>query len=162
MTEAVTSVAASRDFGDLPYDPASVFTFPAGLPGFEQRRRFIPVHLPESEPLVFLQNLEDPALCFVTLPMAAVDRNYRLTMTEEDRESIGLPPSLGGAAGKHVLCLAVVSLRETGPTANLLAPVVINLRNRLAVQAIAPASNYSCQHPLLPDSEAPAETASCS
>jgi flagellar assembly factor FliW len=56
-----------------------------------------------------------------------------------------------------VLCLTVLSIKETGPTANLLAPVVVNLANRRAVQAVALESDYSCQHGLFP-----LETAACS
>jgi flagellar assembly factor FliW len=45
----------------------------------------------------------------------------------------------------------VLSIRETGPTANLLAPIVVNLRNRRAVQAVAAESDYSHQHALMPE-----------
>jgi flagellar assembly factor FliW len=48
----------------------------------------------------------------------------------------------------------VLSIREGGPTANLLAPLVINMRNLKAVQAVAAESGYSHQHVLLPE-EAP-------
>ena len=50
-----------------------------------------------------------------------------------------------------MLCLTVLSVRETGPTANLLAPIVVNLRNRKAVQAVAAESDYSHQHALMPE-----------
>jgi flagellar assembly factor FliW len=50
-----------------------------------------------------------------------------------------------------VLALTVVSIRETGPTANLLAPVLVNLKNREAVQAVAQDSVYSHQHAILAD-----------
>ena len=68
---------------------------------------------------------------------------------------MGLPLDRQPRLGNEVLCLAVLSLRETGPTANLLAPVVVNLSNYRAVQALAPESNYSHQHALVPE-EAPA------
>jgi len=47
-----------------------------------------------------------------------------------------------------VLCLAVLSFRPTGPTANLLAPVVVNVANLKAVQAVMADSGYSHQHAL--------------
>jgi len=55
-----------------------------------------------------------------------------------------------------VLCLAVLSIRENGPTANLLAPVVINLSNGKGVQAVAVSSGYSHQHPMCAAEEAAA------
>lgn len=134
--------------GTISYGEDSVLEFPRGLPGFENRRGFVAVHLPASDPLVFLQSLEDPGLCFLTTPVAAVDPDYRLEIGAEDRELLGLPPDRRPAAGKDVLCLAVLSVRESGPTANLLAPVVVNLRNRKAVQAVTAAAGYSHRHAL--------------
>ena len=68
---------------------------------------------------------------------AAVE-DYRLELSEEDFPR------------KHsaVLCLALVTIRESGPTVNLLAPIVIDLETLRAVQAVMPDSTYSHQHPL--------------
>jgi flagellar assembly factor FliW len=139
----------TRHFGRIVYRDDVALTFPRGLPGFENYRRFLVLSLPHQEPLVFLQSLEDAALCFLTLPVLAVDCSFRLEISSEDRALIGLPPGLPPRIGEDVLCLAVLSIREEGPTANLLAPLVVNLRNRLSVQAVAAESGYSHQHPLL-------------
>ena len=48
----------------------------------------------------------------------------------------GFPLTRQPRIGEDVLCLTVLSIRETGPTANLLAPMVVNLHNRKAVQAM--------------------------
>jgi flagellar assembly factor FliW len=50
----------------------------------------------------------------------------------------------------------VLSLRETGPTANLLAPVIVNLKSLKAVQAVAQEGSYSHQHPLVTEEMAAA------
>jgi flagellar assembly factor FliW len=104
--------------------------------------------VPHSEPLVFLQSLEDPGLCFITLPVGAVDPRYRLDMTGEDLALLELPAERRPRIGDEVLCLAVIALRETGPAANLLAPIVVNLGNRKAVQEVAPESSCSHRHAL--------------
>ena len=141
----------TKYFDTISYDPDSVVEFPSGLPGFDQRRRFVALQFPDSQPLVFLQNLEDPELCFLTLPVLTIDPHYQLRVTAEDRAVIGLPPGGPVRIAQDVLCLVVLSLRENGPTANLLAPVVVNLRNRKGVQAVAADSGYSHQHVLLPE-----------
>jgi len=148
-------VLETQNFGAISFEPDSVIEFPRALPGFEERHRFLPVQIPLTAPLVFLQSVDEPSLCFPTLPVLAVDPHYQLQMMEEDRELVGLPLDRQPRLGNEVLCLAVLSLRETGPTANLLAPVVVNLSNYRAVQALAPDSNYSHQHALVPE-EAPA------
>jgi flagellar assembly factor FliW len=143
----------TKNFGLIEYENASAFEFPRGVPGFEERRRFLPLTQESSAPLVYLQSLEDPGLCFITLPVLAVDPAYRLQMTDEDLECIGLPRGRAPKFG-DVLCLTVVFVKEHGPTANLLAPIVINLANHRAVQAIAPNSHYSYEHALVPQEAA--------
>jgi flagellar assembly factor FliW len=149
-------VIDTKNFGPLRYDPGDALVFPRGLPAFENCREFLALTVPPSEPLIFLQSLEDSGLCFITTPILVVDSAYRLQIGAEDLELIGLPPRAAPVIGKDLLCLAVLSLREEGPTANLLAPVVVNLRNRRAVQAVAQESGYSHQQPLLAAGSPPA------
>jgi len=139
----------TKNFGEISYDLDSVLEFPAGLPGFEARRQFATLQFADTKPLIFLQSLEDPGLCFLTLPVLAVDPHYQLTMGAEERVAAGLEQSQPLRIGEDVICLTVLSLRESGPTANLLAPIVINLRTRQAVQAVALDSSYSHQHVLV-------------
>lgn len=144
----------TKYFGTLSYEPDAPLEFPQGLPGFEDRRRFLALSFADTQPLVFLQSLEDPGLCFITLPVLAIDPRYQLRLDGEDGELIGLAAGHAPRIGDDVLCLAVVSIRESGPTANLLAPVVVNLSNRKAVQAVDAEPGYSHQHALIPQ-EAP-------
>ncbi len=148
------SITETKYFGKISFEPDSELEFPCGLPGFESRKRFVAVTFPASEPLIYLQSLEDPGLCFITMPLLAVDPRYRLNVSKEDLTLLGLPAAFQPRFGEDVLCLTVLSMREEGPTANLLAPIVVNLRNRHAVQAIAPEGEYSHQYELMP-AEAP-------
>ena len=144
----------TKYFGTLSYEPDAPLEFPQGLPGFEDRRQFLALSFTDTQPMVFLQSLEDPGLCFITLPILAIDPQYQLQIDNEGRDLVGLPVGQPVRIGDDVLCLAVVSIRESGPTANLLGPIVVNLRNRKAVQAVDAESGYSHQHALVPQ-EAP-------
>lgn len=147
----------SKHFGIIEYEPENAIEFPVGLPGFEQETRFLPLDQPATKPLVFLQSLSRPDLCFITAPVRAIEPGYRLTVSPEDLRLLELPEDRQPEIGKEVLCLAIISVAEgRHPTVNLLAPLVVNLRTRRAVQAIAPESGYSHQHPL---SGAPREEA---
>jgi len=156
-------VFETKHFGKLSYEPDSELDFPRGLPGFDDRTRFIAVHFVENDPLIYLQSLEDPALCFITMPILTVDPQYRLKVSGEDLVDLGLGSTRQPKIGDDVLCLTVLSIRETGPTANLLAPILVNLRNRKAVQAVALESDYSHQFALMPETpnEALPEAAVC-
>ena len=122
--------------------------FPHGIPAFETERRF---SLVDREPLLFLESESNPALSFLLLPVAFIDQDYRLQLTEEDRAV------LGASAHSDLLCFAVITAAEDlPPTANLLAPVVVNLDSGRAVQAVRSDAMYSHKHPLL------SEEATCS
>ena len=133
----------TTNFGTISFAPESVFEFPNGLPGFEERRRFLPVQNPQTAPILFLQSLEEPSLCFTTLPIWVVDPLYRLHIMEQDLEVLKFPADHEPRIGSDILCLAVLSIRKTGTTANMLAPVVVNTENGRAVQAVRSDSMYS-------------------
>ena len=141
---------SSRNFGPVEYQEESVFEFPAGLPGFEEERRFVPIEHAASKPIVFLQSLNRPSLCFITLPVLAVRGDFSLAISAEDLRTLELPEKRQPAIGAEVLCLAILSVAEGHmPTANLLAPVVVNLKTRRGLQSIQVDSSYSHQHPVL-------------
>jgi flagellar assembly factor FliW len=109
--------------------------FPHGIPAFENETRF---RLTDREPLLFLESETNPGLSFLLLPVALIDHDYRLAISAEDRETIGAWDQ------SRLMCLAVITAAEDSPpTANLLAPVVINLDNGRAVQAVRSDSVYS-------------------
>ena len=101
----------TTNFGTIFFAPESVFEFPLGLPGFEDRRKFVPVQNPRTAPILFLQSLEEPSLCFTTLPILVVDPRYRLRMMEQDLEILRFPADYQPRIGSDVLCLAVLSIR---------------------------------------------------
>jgi flagellar assembly factor FliW len=109
--------------------------FPHGIPAFENETRF---RLIDREPLLFLESEKNPKLSFLLLPVALIEPDYKLAMSAEDRDAIG------ASGDSRLMCLAVVTAAEDSPpTANLLAPVVINLDNGRAVQAVRSDSKYS-------------------
>jgi flagellar assembly factor FliW len=144
----------TKNFGRVEFESRDTIEFPRGLPGFEDRRRFLAIRQERTAPLVFLQSLEDPGLCFITAPVLAVEPRFRLKLSEEDRYAAGLASVRKPRIGKNVWALGVISVRETGPTVNLLAPLVINLSSLRAVQAVMRDSAYSHRHALPAPAEA--------
>ncbi len=137
----------TRHFATVEYHEDAILHFPSGLPAFEGLSRFLLIEHPGTAPLVFLQSLESPDVCLPAVPVKAVDPNYELALTAEDVETLDT-----GAAPEeaNLGCLAVVSVPATGPaTANLLAPVVVNWRTRIAVQSVRSDTRYHHQHPIV-------------
>jgi flagellar assembly factor FliW len=139
--------AVTKYFGTLAYGEESVYEFPFGLPAFEQEKRFVLIESAAHAPLVFLQSLRDPSLCFLAFPILVVDREYRLGIARDDLEALGLDPERQPRLGSEVLVLALISLHDGfSATANLMAPIVVNLATRRGLQAIRQDFAYSHQH----------------
>ena len=139
----------TKYFGMLSCSEEAVFDFPLGLPAFEDEKRFVLIELPEDAPLVFLQSLRNPSLCFLAFPILVADRGYRLAVSAEDLATLDLNRERQPELGREVLVLALISLHgDFPPTANLMAPLVLNLKTRRGLQAIRQDRLYSHQHPL--------------
>jgi len=139
----------TKYFGAMDYRDESVFEFPFGLPAFESEKRFVLIDVPESLPLVFLQSLAQRDLCFLAFPLLVVEPDYQLGISEEDLAALELDTHRQPELGTEALVLALVSLRDGHvPTANLMAPVVVNLKSRRALQAVRADRRYSHEHPI--------------
>jgi len=134
----------TKYFGFLEYMPDNLYDFPAGIPGFEENKQFLFIDQPVTKPLVYMQSLTDPGLCFVALPILCVDPEYRLHIGPEDLKLLRCAADRQPRIGDEVLCLALLSLAEQQPpTVNMLAPVVVNLKTRTGLQAIQIDTEYS-------------------
>ena len=139
----------TKYFGTVEFQEESVFDFPLGLPAFEDEKRFVPIEAPASSPLVFLQSLATPQLCFLAFPILVVDRDYRLAISPEDFAVLGLEEGREPRIGADILVLALLCLHDGNAiTANLMAPLVVNLATRVGVQAIRHDAVYSHQQPV--------------
>src|SRR5919109_5150329 len=100
----------TKNFGSVTYDESSTICFPCGLPGFEDRKRFLALNFEDTKPLVYLQSLEDGGLCFIAMPILAVDPQYRLRISNEDLARLELPCERQPQIGREVMCLAILAL----------------------------------------------------
>jgi flagellar assembly factor FliW len=137
----------TKYFGALPYVEESAFDFPQGLPAFEEEKVFVLIEAPEQAPLVFLQSMLRPSLCFVAFPILVVDKEYQLAIAPEDLEELGLDTGRQPELGAEVMMLALLTLHDQFPaTANLMAPIVLNVKTRRGLQAIRRDARYSHEH----------------
>lgn len=146
---------ATKYFGQVDYPDSAVIHVPLGLPAFEDENQFLLIERNPTAPVVFLQSLQHPELCFLTLPILVVDPHYQLGIAEEDLEYLALETRRQPLIGSEIRCLAILVAAENGPaTANLWAPIVVNLKTQRAIQAIRVDSTYSQMHPLFSPADA--------
>jgi flagellar assembly factor FliW len=135
--------------GPVAFRPEDVLDIPFGLFGFTGETQFLLLQVASSKPIVFIQSVRSANLCFISLPIQIVDSDYALSLNGPDLERLGYSEAKPPRLGEDVLCLAVLTIRDKEETtANLMAPIVIDIRAHCGVQALV-ANRYSPRHPFL-------------
>jgi len=93
------------------------------------------VEVPAQRPLVYLQSVEKPGVCFVSLPVRTIQPDFEVALSEEDRAALRIADDLQPRIGDDILCLALLFPADGELEANLGAPIVINLHNLRCVQS---------------------------
>lgn len=133
------------NFGVLEVPEDKIITFNEGLPGFPQIHRFVVLELEELKPFQYLQALDDPPIALFIINPFIVDQTYEFRLTDSDMEDVQSTNS----SELVVYAIATIPDNPNDATLNLMAPIVINEKDRCGKQVILHESNYSVKHPLL-------------
>ena len=129
-------------FGEIEYTQEEILFFPRGIPAFEDKHEWILAGSDESA-IRWLQSLDDGNLALPVTSPDAVQSDYNARIPEDELNLVGsVNPS-------DLALLIVVSIPEYAPwdmTANLRAPILININTRKAVQVIALNEEYPVRH----------------
>jgi flagellar assembly factor FliW len=137
----------SEKLGQLEVDETTVLTFPQGLLGFDDARRFALVDAHESGVYFWLQSIDDPKLAFLTAVPWPFFADYEFELADADRDALGLRDDSGGA-DTMVLCLLTIDRSGGAVTANLLGPLVINSQTRVGRQIVLSDPELTTRAPL--------------
>lgn len=122
-------------FGSVEVNPDSIITFPNGLVGFENSKRFMLAHEEINGQLASftLQSVEDPALAFQIMDPTALGFHYELAMSETENALLQTP-----AIEDVAVMLVLFKQDEDKPaiSPNLRAPLVINTKARVGLQKV--------------------------
>ncbi|NBT57492.1 flagellar assembly protein FliW [bacterium] len=125
-------------FGSIAVSENDIITFPEGMLGFSKIDQYVLVERADDSLFVWLQALKKPTVAFPLLEPQILERNYRVEMMDEDFKMIRLKDL------KHAKVFSIITI-PTDPskmTANLKAPVVINVKGRMAKQVILHNQEY--------------------
>lgn len=109
----------------------TILTFPKGLGALPGLHAFRLLEPPGSYPMKFLQAVEHPERTLTVMDVAAFKPDFEVALTEAEAAALALEQQ-GDA-----LVLAVLAIPETPreTTANLVEPLVVNIRSRVGLQA---------------------------
>jgi flagellar assembly factor FliW len=147
-------IVETKYFGTAEYAESALIRFPEGLPGFEDFTEFVCFEQPTLRPLTYLQSVTDAHICFLVLPVRAIEPSYNVELSGDQARVLRLGCSQP-TIGNDIACMAILcSAPGREATANLAAPVVINIAERIGLQVVQTHSEYDCAHPLVAPSAA--------
>ncbi len=119
-------------FGELRIDPDTVVRMVDGIPGFAEFTRFVLLEVSPDEPLYWLQSVDDGELAFLCCVPWPYFPDYALELGDDDEAAL----DVDDVADLLVLTLLTVDRENDMVTANLLGPLVVNQRSRIARQVV--------------------------
>lgn len=112
-----------------------VIEMAAGLPGFPDARRFVLVEWgEEGSPFSLLRSLDHDSLEFLVAAPVVLFPDYEPEIDDAYADALGLT----SADDALVLVLVTVADRAEHATANLLAPIVVNVHTLVGAQVVLP------------------------
>jgi len=137
----------TKHFGEIDINENGIIEFEEGLPGFEDAKLFVLLYDGEPEsPFCWLQSVDKPNLAFAMINPEVIMPDYTVEIDDAIAERLGI------SSQDDVIYYAIVVVPEniTDMTANMKAPVIINVREKKGMQIIMENSGYSVRYPVFP------------
>jgi flagellar assembly factor FliW len=134
----------TKFFGSQEVDEKEFILFNHGIPGFEDRHRFMISQYTEESPFLIMQSVEKADLAFILIGLEKVVPGYSIELTDDVVTELKL------TRPEEALMYAIVTIAGdlANATVNLAAPLCINSQGKLGKQIILNNPDYGLKHPL--------------
>lgn len=131
-------------FGTSETDEKKIIRFPSALPGFEDLHEFIIIEVANTKPIYWLQSTKNKHIALPVIISFAILDDYDINIRENELEGLDTENP------NDLLILNVVVIPEDlkKMTANLAAPVVINVKQGIGKQIIIDAAEFPLRYPI--------------
>jgi flagellar assembly factor FliW len=137
-------------FGKIPVQEDRVLSFPKGILGFNNNKKFVLFPHTEGSPFYWLQSIEDGSLAFVVMNPQLVKQDYSIDINQSVLDEL----KAREIGELDVMCIVTIPHNEPQKmTINLLGPIIINASTRSALQVVCADENYSHRYPVLAENQ---------
>lgn len=133
----------TKRFGTISVGDEHLIRLRDGMVGMSALKQYILVESPSFPLILWLQSCEDAGIAFPVIEPYFFKRDFKVHMTDADKASLKFQE---GDRIKHFVVLTIPDSLE-GMTANLKAPVSINLDKGTASQVILQEKTYDVRSP---------------
>ncbi len=140
-------IIQTKAFGQVEITDDKIITFPGGIIGFPDMKRFTLLHDEErgvSAGIRWLQSLDEPGFAMTVLDPLIVKEDYNPEIDDE------LLAGIGEVTPDNLLVLVTVRVPSDlkQMSVNLQGPIIINVEERRACQIIVDADTYPVRFPI--------------
>jgi flagellar assembly factor FliW len=132
-------------FGQIAFEEKEILFLPKGILGFSQLSKYVIIEKDEYEPFKWLQSVEESDIAFVIVDPTFFFPDYKLELHEKELEELNFQQM------KELTPYLIVTVPPdpSQMSADLLGPLVINFKKRIAKQVVMPDSPYTTKHYIL-------------
>jgi flagellar assembly factor FliW len=127
----------TRFFGEIEIDEKSILKFHDGIPGSEEHKEFVMLDIEDYKNLKCLQSILDYQICLLMISPWNYISDYEVQLSDNEIDTLKIQME------QDVAVYNIIKVTDNKVTANLLAPVVINVKNNNGKQIILSNSKYS-------------------
>jgi len=150
MMESKALTVKTTNFGEIEVPAENIIHFGEGIPGFPRIRRFAILQFDHLKPFQYLQSLDDPPIALLVVNPFLLHPAYEFELGDADMGDL----KTDKPEEVSVFAVATIPENPSEATLNLMAPILINLKNRCGKQVILLDSHYAVRHPLFGSSKA--------
>lgn len=131
-------------FGEIEISKNDIIEFQDGLLGFSELKQFVLLDDPDDDIFAWLQSCENASVAFPVLEPELFSPTYTVNLGKRDLEALDLDNM------ERVRVYTIITIPEdpTQMTANLKAPIVINIPARKAAQCVLQDNDLPIREPI--------------
>lgn len=137
-------VVQTGRFGPIEISSDEVISIPSGILGFPQEQEFCLVDSGDDTLILWLQSLTNPHLAFPVLEPKIFKPDYIVRLSAAELREL----KLSSIRDASVYTILTIPSALTEMTANLKAPIVINIKEKTAKQVVLQENDQPIKYPM--------------
>ena len=150
VEEKATITINTEKFGEIEVDKEQIFNFVSPIIGFNELEKYAIVDYKPDSPFKWLQSMEDMSLAFPITLCSFFGIDYKFDISDEEAEKLEIE------SADDVFVCNIANIPKGNPqgaTINMLAPLIMNISNKKAIQAILKNTEFEVRHKLFSTNE---------
>ena len=147
MTAQETDILTieTKKFGTVDVNKNAIFNFVSPIIGFNEHKNYTIIDYKPDSPFKWLQSMEDMDLAFPVTLCSFFNIDYQFDIPDEEAQKLDIQNP------DDVFVCNIANIHMSNPqgaTINMLAPIVINIKNKKAMQLVLKNTDFQVRYKL--------------